>query len=361
MAQDRFAEDADASTLRLRANYLTPQWRWLQGFAELDYVAEVGPDDFNSGAGTSPGRSRFPVVADPDGEDLNQLWLKIQASDVTEATIGRQRIVLDNQRFVGGVGWRQNEQTYDAIRLNQQLPAEGRLLYAYVDNVNRIFGNDVAAGDHAQSTHLLNVNWNLTETLDLTTYFYDIDNADVAAFSSRTAGLRLTGKFPAFDDGLASWLLELAHQVDAADNPVDYSAGYSHVRLAVPWRQTSLLLGRESLAGDAGRAGAAFRTPLATLHAFNGWADQFLTTPDSGLIDRYAGINGKWARAAWQILYHDFDAESGPLDFGSEIDASVSVPLAEYLNILLKAARFDADAPGFSDTGKYWLMMTWQL
>ena len=72
--QDGISEKADAITARLRLNYRTGQWNGLTGFAEYDYVFHL-LDDFNSGAGTSPDKEDYPVVADPKGADLNQLYL----------------------------------------------------------------------------------------------------------------------------------------------------------------------------------------------------------------------------------------------------------------------------------------------
>ncbi len=47
----------------------------------------------------------------------------------------------------------------------------------------------------------------------------------------------------------------------------------------------TLGVGYELLGSDDGVA--AFQTPLATLHKFNGFADQFLVTPAGGLQDIY--------------------------------------------------------------------------
>ena len=116
--QDNFSENADASTLRFRLNYATGSWKRWTGFGEFDYIGEIFIDDFNSGAGTSPDRTQYPVVADPQGADLNQLYLDYQPGEKARLRFGRQRINLDNQRYVGGVGWRQNEQTYDGFNLD---------------------------------------------------------------------------------------------------------------------------------------------------------------------------------------------------------------------------------------------------
>src|SRR3546814_3293516 len=72
---------------------------------------------------------------------------------------------------------------------------------------------------------------------------------------------------------------------------------------------------------DLGNGVVAFQTPLATLHAFNGWADRFLSTPGNGLEDIYVGVGGKHGQWNWQALWHDFSADRGGADYGTELDA----------------------------------------
>ncbi len=353
--QDAFVDDANASTLRLRLNYATGAWRNWTGFVEFDHVAELLIDDFNSGAGTSgPGRSRYPVVADPEGSDLNQLYLQYAPNEDWKTRIGRQRILLDDQRFVGGVGWRQNEQTYDALSVSYDGFEATKIFYAAIGNVNRIFGSDVPAGDHDQMTHLLNVKVGLSEAVDVTGYAYLIDNDDFPAFSSNTIGIRVTGGM-ALGEGKARLLGEFASQSDAGNAPANYSTDY--LRLHGSWTIDAWTLGAgyEVLGSDNGQG---FRTPLATLHAFNGWADQFLATPPSGLEDLYVEV--AYALAPWRLklVLHDFQAEAGSEDFGSEIDLSASRKFGDRYGLLLKAAFFDADSSSFTDTTKVWVMLT---
>ncbi|WP_405240540.1 alginate export family protein [Lentisalinibacter orientalis] len=352
--QDGFDENANASTLRLRLNYETGEWRGFSAFAEFDQVMEVILDDFNSGSGTSSGeRDQYPVVADPNGSDLNQLYFQYSGGDWL-ARLGRQRILLDDQRYVGGVGWRQNEQTYDGLSFTYAGFERTRVFYSYVANVNRIFGSDVPAGDHEQDTHLLNVKTGLTDEVDLVGYAYLIDNDDAPAFSTDTFGVRGTGALD-LDFGRLALLGEYAVQSDAANNPASFDTDY--FRLQAYWSRDAFSagIGFESLGSDNGEG---FRTPLATLHAFNGWADQFLATPGAGLEDLY--LKGGYTIGGWklQAVYHDFSAERGGQDYGSELDFSASTTLGGRYKLLLKAARFSADAAPFVDTTKMWIMVT---
>lgn len=353
--QDGFTDNANASTLRLRLNYKTGAWRDWSGFLEFDQVVEVLVDDFNSGSGTSgANRSQYPVVADPDGADLNQLYFQYAPDEQLQARIGRQRILLDNQRFVGGVGWRQNEQTYDGLSVQYGGFEKTKLFYSYVANANRIFGSEVSAGDHDQDTHLLNVSVELQEDWNVVGYAYLVDNGDAPAFSTNTIGGRLTGKF-ALGEGRAAVLAEVARQSDAANAPVNFDADYFH--LQGTWSIDRLLLGvgLESLGSDNGEG---FRTPLATLHAFNGWADQFLGTPGTGLDDLY--LTAAYQLKPWnfKLVLHDFSAQSGGGDYGSEIDLSAGRAFGGRYKLLLKLALFDADSPAYTDTTKAWLMLS---
>jgi hypothetical protein len=63
-----------------------------------------------------------------------------------EATVGRQAINLDNQRWVGSVDWRQNDQTLDAVRAAVSPSRNTRLEYVHSWRVNRIVGPDSPQG-----------------------------------------------------------------------------------------------------------------------------------------------------------------------------------------------------------------------
>jgi len=360
--QDNLLLDANASTLRIRLNYKTEVWRGWSAFGEFDHIAEVIVNDFNSGAGTSPDRTQYSLVADPKGSDLNQLFLQYAPSEDWQLRLGRERITLDNHRFVGNVVWRQNEQTFDGLSLIVNSIPNTKLFYSYVENVNRIFGDRATppAGDNSNNTHLLNAKISLNESWAVTPYVYYIDNEDIASFSTSTYGARVAGKLTA-GEGSLSLLAELATQSDAANNPIAYDADYAHIS-ALWTAKSGLAVGAafESLGGDSVSPGMAFRTPLATGHAFQGWADQFLTTPSSGIDDLY--ITAKYKVASWNLtaVYHDFSSEAGSGDFGTELDISAGRKLGDRYGLLLKAALFDADsaATSFVDTNKFWVMFT---
>lgn len=355
--QEGFVENANASTLRTRLNYRTDRWNGFNVFLEAENISTIIWNDFNSGAGTSPpGKNIYPVVADPNGTEFNQAYLDYNFSDDSNLRFGRQRILLDNQRFVGGVGWRQNEQTYDAFSYISKFNSDAKLFVSYVWNVNRIFGDSVAAGDHEQNTFLANLALPIKGFGELVGYWYNIDNQDMVAFSTRTFGLKWSGKIGDKNSRL-SYGLEFANQSDTANNPINYRANYYRLDAAFVFEPVTLLAGFESLGGDANKAGAAFRTPLATLHAFNGWADKFLATPSAGLNDFFFGAKGKLGKNKWAVIYHTYSAEDGNDDFGNEINANFAIPIDKNFSLLLKAAVFNGNR-GYPDTTKLWAMVS---
>ncbi len=115
--QDPFPNNATAIPLRARINFHTSDLNGFSAKAEFDYVFNFGVEDFNAGGGNTPNPPGYPVIADPGGDDLNQLFLQYKGN-IGQLRAGRQRIIYDNARFVGNVGWRQNEQTYDSFSYN---------------------------------------------------------------------------------------------------------------------------------------------------------------------------------------------------------------------------------------------------
>ncbi len=354
--QDPLPNNATAIPLRARINYHSADLNGFSFKAEFDYIFHFGVDTFNAGAGNKPNPPGYPVIADPGGEDLNQAFLQYKAGFGTFRA-GRQRIIYDNARFVGNVGWRLNEQTYDAFSFSQKAGSDFEFKYAYVDNVNRIFGADVPAGDHDQNTHLLNLTYKFENATKLTGYYYNIENQDVAALSNITWGLRLNGK-TRNDGPKLGYILEYAGQKENTDSLVDYSAEYWRADLSLAFNWATMYVGYESLSGDNTIPGQAFRTPLATLHAFNGWADKFLATPQAGLTDAFVGLKGDWGKWKWNVLYHDFSAQSGIADFGTEFDGFIKRKFKGNFGILLKAASFSTDNPAYTDTTKFWIQLT---
>ncbi|MDO9619579.1 MAG: hypothetical protein Q7J43_18065 [Pseudomonas sp.] len=356
--QDNALKHANAQTLRTRVGVQSGKWYGLSALIEADNVSRIGDASYNE---TRNGQSEYSVVADPDGSEINQALLRYD-HQYGSAVLGRQRINLDNQRFVGGVAWRQNEQTYDGA-LAQLKPLAGlTLTYAYIDNINSIFGpgngqNDTAANpaNIEGHSHLLNAQYILMPELTATAYQYrlGLDNLTAGSQSSKTTGLRLNGAIAG-----VSYVLEYAQQSEYADNPRDLDSDYYLAELGYTVQGVALKAGYEMLGGDEGPGNRAFQTPLATKHAFQGWADIFLMTPAGGVKDAYAGVTAPLFGGTLQAWYHDFRAEQGSSQYGEEINLSYAHPIPGVKGLigLVKYASYDADDFAV-DTDKAWLQV----
>ncbi len=358
--EDGFDEDAHASTLRSRLTF-APQfggdWAFL---AEVDDLRPIGNDTFND---TRNGKTDRPAVVDPEGTDLNQAWLRYTGFDGLALTFGRQRINRGNERYIGGVGWRQNEQTYDAFSVaygDAESPFQA--FYSYVLNVNRIFGPErgTPARELDSNSHLLDAQYRVNEAAHLSAYLYLLDLDDADSLSNSTLGIRADGKLALGDTLKFGYAAEYARQEDYADNPVNYDADYYLLEASLDWQPVVFTAGLEVLTGDS-MPGTGFRTPLATLHKWQGWADRFVVATGgglpSGVEDLYLGIGWQLLDGRFLVRYHDFDAETGGGSLGSEWDASANWSFAGRYGLLLKFASYDADT--FSvDATKFWVMLT---
>ncbi len=348
---DAAAEDANASTLRSRLGYTSGQWRGLDLTLELDHVGQLFDRRLND---TRNGKTSFPVVPDPKGADINQAALRYRHGEHS-ATAGRQRITLDNHRFIGSVGWRQNEQTYDALRLSLKPLPTLTVDYAWIDSTRRIFGPDSGnppaslASDH----QLLHLQWSGSKLMNAGVYYYGLDFAEAAALTSHTAGGFVRGETMAGELKL-DYRLELARQSDAGNNPVNYDADYSLVSAGISSHGIRFGAAMEILGADRD-AGVALQTPLATLHAFQGWSDKFLTTPAAGIRDSYVSLSGALSGVRLQAAWHDYRSDSGSGEFGDELNLQASHVFAGRYTLTAKYADYRADA--FSrDTRKFWLV-----
>lgn len=352
---------AEALTLRTRLGWQTAEWRDLVGLIEFEDVRQLGGGDYNDGV---PPAKPFATIADPDVTELNRLQLAWTPGDKVTVTLGRQRINLDDQRFIGAVGWRQDEQTFDALRFDADL---GRLdvSYAYLDHVNRIFAEEL---DWESESHLLNASYTIADPLKLTGFVYALDFPDPAAAnaSNITYGVRASGRAWVERFQLA-YAATYATQSDYGANLVEYDADYWAGELSATWGPTTARLGYESLEGNG--AEQRFQTPLATLHAFQGWADAFLSTPSDGINDLNAtlSISPRWRldhlfNINLTARYHDYEFERTGGDLGSEWNASASAQITRRLGWIVKWA--DYDGPGGAapaDRSKVWVGLEFRL
>ncbi len=354
--QDNTLESATASTLRTRVGFETDPEAVFGAMLQVEDVRALGGETYNS---TTNGHTHFSAVPDPEATEINQAYIAMRRTGL-RAQLGRQSFVLDDQRFFGDVGFRQNQQTVDALTLQATTPGGSRFIYAFLDQVNRFFGRDHTFGTLDLSTHALNYSLGRLNGDRLTAYGYllEFDEAAFRASSTNTWGASYDG---GIDVGPRKLLysVEYARQSDYADNPRDVTAWYANAELGLRFvNQWVASAGTERLSGNGTYS---FQTPLATLHKFNGFADVFAeSTPVDGLDDRYVRLYMPVAGVRFTIAWHEFRSDNASRRYGNELDAEINWRVTPNWLVGAKYADYRADELAV-DTRKAWLWVEAQF
>lgn len=355
--------DADALTLRLRAGAEAKHGKWsllAEGEATLAVVNDYNAFPFATV--DDQRRPQYAVIADPRSFDLNRLQLQYKSKNLG-LTIGRQRINLDDQRWVGSVGWRQNEQTFDAVRGEATLgPVTMDVTYA-IDQ-RTVFGSEAGPRTGMDGQFVFA---GLGSKLGpfqgkLFAYLLDYEESVFLTNSSQTYGGYLSGSIPSGTKTKLNVRGSYARQSNYAKNPFNYAADYWGFEAVTTLAGFTITGGWEELGSDRGRG---VQTPMATLHKFNGWADLFLTTPPAGLQDAYLSVGRKFDGVRLlpglnaNLTFHQFDSAVGNVEYGTEWDASIGFRIGK-VAVLAKYADYNARDFG-SDTRRFWLQAEWAL
>jgi len=355
--QANLPKNARASTLKNKTGVESGFFHGLRAGVEGEFVVEIGPDDFNN---TINGRTQYPVVADVQSAEVDQAYLESHNIPGLVLLGGRYLENLDNLRYVGSVAWRQNDQTFDGATATYAGLPGVTAFYGYIGNVNRIFSDDSPVGNIHSNVHLMHLESKELSFGKLTAYTYLMDLYNLDRLSNASYGGFLNGKQTLSDKLKYNYRFEYANQTNYGDGPVDYDANYARVEQGLTSGGLTATAIYELLGSDNGVA--AFQTPLATGHIFNGFADVFLVTPVTGLQDFYgelkykvaANSGGPFSSFDGLLLlaqYHEFRSTVQDLHYGSEFDVYTYLPLRSGFYAEAKYANYQADAY-FTDVQK---------
>ncbi|MGH8672278.1 MAG: alginate export family protein [Burkholderiales bacterium] len=360
--QDNKPEEADAITLRTLLGWKTKPFLDLSATVQFIDVSHIGDDDFND---TENGKIRFPTVADPEETDVNLLYLDYSGLPDTRVRLGRQGVVLDNQRFIGNVGFRQVMQVFNGVTVeNKGLLPNTELYAGYLGRIRNIFAQEKEADIWiARAAY----DWSPGNKLIAYSYLHDqektVSNTGLDDSSNRILGVRADGAYPIKEDVRLLYTAEYAHQDDYEDGNSLIDAGYWHLGIGAGLPQIYGRIDYEKLESNDGKY--AFQTPLGTNHAFQGWADLFLTTPKTGIEDWYGTVGAKAWGIDFFVSYHEFESDTQSIDFGSEWDAAITypIPFLKGLTAKLEYADFDKDdvvaGNATTDTQKFWFTVNY--
>ncbi len=365
---DSKTDDGDAFTVRSTLGYKTGSFHNVFGYIQFENTTDVLSDtQYND---TRNGRGTLPTIADPSGTEINQAFLGGTFMNDTLVKVGRQIITpraAPFHRFLGTVLWRQNWQTQDSITVTNTSLPDTTLLAGYIWNNNTIFGTD-----RDMSAPILNAQYKGLKYVNLEGYYYDLEFDDLPGLSTETYGLRADGGFPIFKEGTRLiYTAEYAMQEEGGNSAASYDADYYLFEGGFKTRFDGMfiksLMAKVSyeVLESAGDGVNAFKTPLATGHAFQGWADNFLATPAAGIEDTYFTVVATGAYDTKLIVsYHMLEAENAGFDYGDELDIWFTKKFAKHYTVGLKYAGYDASSdvgnPKSTDLSKYWAYFTFK-
>lgn len=360
---------------------------WISAYVQMTNVSAL-TDNYN------PEDTRYSNVNDPKQTRLTQAYVDLKYNK-TLLRAGRQAVNLDNLRFIGTVDWRQMPQTYDAIALVDNTIPNLSLLAAYVSQVNRVGDGKLGGAEKWDtSSAVLHASYQVIPELAVTAYDYMIGAGTTANDSALRAnpkagvgfdtyGIALHGTTKLSEDTSIRYRGEYARQKDPTMKLFSYASkarnmksSYYNLELGVDVKGFIAEAQYEVLGKDRGGSGIGFSTPLATLHAMNGWADVFATPTmfKEGLEDLNLALGYKSKEfGMFKVIYHDFSTDKGGYDIGHEVDAvySRAVPGVNNLTGMLKYANFKKDSEATNkgvavgaagnDTQKFWAMLDYKF
>lgn len=357
---DPWLGNGEASTLKLR---LSADWQasdnW-RGYAQYDFVQAFNQHNYNS---VTVRRASSPIP-DPEGNELNQFFVHYISDDDWQAMLGRQSISFNNERHVGTIEFWQNDQTFDAIRLDYSDNIQWSASYVYVDKAHTILGDDARArlseqdirfannpvrpatelGNQHHNSHLFNLSYQFSQQTELSVYSYLLDNQSVRVFSSDTYGARLESEFKP-QKIKYGYTLEYARQSNSGDNPWLFSTDYLLLEASAQFKSHQITLSHEKLGQDNG---FGFATSLGTNHKFQGWADVFTSyLARGGLKDTYITYRGRNGKLRWRVVAHQFDSVVGSVTAGHELDLELAYRYSRKWEFKFIGAKYFTDQ-GFS-------------
>ena len=328
-------DHSDALTLRVRPGVTILPGKMFSAFIETEHTVAIGEDFRALNDTLDPFRANNAQIIDPETNELNQGYIQLKNGGFTLKG-GRQRIILDNAAHIGNVGWRQNEQTYDGVSLDYKT-SDYSLYYAYASRANRIFGSEAegAFRELEGDMHFFNASANVGAS-KVGVYSYLLDFSEGLAFpraNSNTYGIQFDGN---------GFHAEYAYQTEAGDQD-SYNASYGHLTYTKKAGSVTYKAGVEYLEED-------FKTPLATVHAFNGFADRFIAhrlglpgAEYDGLTDIYAMASTKVKGVVVKGFVHYYLNDSLSDAYGWEADLVLAKKLSDNLTLLGKSSYYVGD------------------
>ncbi|MEO0902653.1 MAG: alginate export family protein, partial [Bacteroidota bacterium] len=285
--------------------------------------------------------------------ELNQMHIAYTDSfngTVLEAKVGRQAAIVEDERFIGRVSARQDDQTFDALYGRIQNDQKGLAFeYAYMYQINRLLAEEI---DWRSDSHVFMLRYYKNQKMRFGLFSHLLDFQDDApTVSNQTYGITIDrGSFPK-DKIALNYKTAFAYQTDYGDNPTDYDAFLLNTEIGVSFPSFGIFnIGYELASSDNGVA--SYQFPLSTGQRLHRISDVFIDPPADGLHNPYFTAESNelfWGIGGW-LGYHTYFSEEEGDFLGHEIDV---VLYRQIIPGLLRAeityGSFFGEEPRFTD------------
>lgn len=323
---DTAVDASKASTLRLGLFAKTTLTENFGTYVDVEAVEQVFEDDYNIPTIPNQTMAGYPVIADPQGTEINQAYISYTAlAGKLQAKLGRQEVMLNNGRFISTSGWRQNHQSFNGFSASYAPSASVKVDYGYLSRVLRVSGEESSNGRTDMDGHFFNAAYSVKDLGVFKAYGVLLDFDTELTNSVDTIGLRFEGNSPLGNLRFLS-TLDYAMQEDAGDNPNEIDADYLLAEVGVQVRDIALRVGYNLLEGSS--ATNKLLTPLA--HPFNGWTELFLNNPSVGTshglevlsLSAIGKVPGT-SNLTFTSVYYDYQPDSGDASYGQGLDVGL--------------------------------------
>jgi hypothetical protein len=350
-------ENASGGTVRAVAGWRSAPWHGLRVALEGIHADHWGAKRFNDDPADIP-ISPYPLLPDPRHTGLNRAYVEFTGEEGVTARLGRQRVALDNQRWVSDNDFRQVPQLFDGVTLEYAGIASTRLTAGYYRQLRSTSGET----DDVRLT-VANAAWNPRPGHTLGAFAYFHDQPATAPFtglpdeSYRVYGVRAEGVAARFEAMEVPYIVELARQRPYAGGDSRIDARYWRVGAGLSTQRWTVRADYEVRGSNDGLYG--LQIPLTDFYAFNGWTLKWFTVAREGLRDGW--ITGRLAVGKLTLYAeaHRFRSDFGSLDFGRELDAGATWEILPNAVLRLQHARYDSGSDrDYADIRKTWLTLT---
>jgi len=324
----------DAAVLsRIRLGVAVDPEPWVRAFVQLQDARAWGTE------------TNTLTDASADQFDLHQGYVELGATDdAVLARLGRQEVVLADERLVGAVGWTNTGRSFDGAHVSLGRGLRARIFgFAIAEREALIpTGLDPQQNADGQPDGMLAGTFVERSVSGAAVQFTALYDRHAATDESYTLNLRALHR-----DGRWIWEAAAAYQFGP-----QRAAAFASGRFGRALGAITAEVGADYLSGDDDPASGrrtAFNTLYTTGHKFYGWMDYMVSFPaatgDRGLLDALAQVT--WQPGHWRLRtdLHRFtlaENRGGESLLGWELDLDAARQLVPSVRLEGGASMFSA-------------------